>query len=142
MAETEEKKPGRIVMSFRKGVAEKKAAPAVPPPIDVDQLSVSGQADIDRELGAELPTAETFVPQQRMRNVQELLATMPLALLLPDLGDLADVELNRKTLDRRLEILREMAAEPGFEMNRGQSAEMAMLQQIANWLSVRGSDRS
>lgn len=69
-------------------------------------------------------------------------ATMPLAVLLPRLGEISDLQRYAAQLERRLQELHE--AKKGFradeteeaEEQPGKSAEESMLNQVFQWLSV------
>lgn len=71
---------------------------------------------------------------------RQRLAVMPLAVLLPSLGNLTDIHLLRPHINRRLEELQAEAAasagEDDNEIRRKRLAEESMLNQVLQWLSV------
>ena len=72
------------------------------------------------------------------------LSVMPLAVLLPTLGDLKNVPLIRPQITRHLEELHAeastLAGEEEGEERRKRQAEESMLNQVLLWLSVGGED--
>ncbi len=71
------------------------------------------------------------------------LAVMPLAVLLPPLGDLKNVQLIRPQITKHLEDLHAeagtMSSEEDGEVRRRRQAEESMLNQVLQWLAV-GTD--